>query len=235
MELTGMWGSFYRVSVFISKLAYGNALWLGFTVLGLGLFGVAPATVALFAVTRGWVNGQWEEVPVFKTFWQTYKQEFWRANGAALALFLVGFLLYWNFTLFAGPGLAMMVVRGLLLIVSVLYGSMLLLYFPTYVGFDLKGLNRVRAALLIGCGHPLHLILLGASLYGLQFLFMSMPGLILFFGAASVAYLISWVAERIFRSMKRLQLSQQKASSEKKPEGVSNGKSRDLRPEQQGA
>ncbi|WP_054705945.1 DUF624 domain-containing protein [Bacillus sp. JCM 19041] len=117
MELTGLWGSFYRVSVFISKLAYVNALWIGFTLLGLIVFGAAPATVALFTVTRAWVNKEWD-VPVFKTFWSIYKEEFWRANASGIALFAVGFLLYWNLTLFAGSGLVMLVVRGILLVIA---------------------------------------------------------------------------------------------------------------------
>lgn len=213
MELTGMWGSFYRVSLFISKLAYANILWLGFTLLGLVVFGVAPATVALFTVTRAWVNKEWD-IPVFKQFWSTYKDEFWRANVSGIALFAVGFLLYWNLTLFAGSGLVMLAVRGILLVIAFLFAFMLLLYFPTYVSFHLKGLNRVRAALLIACGHPLHVMAMGVGLYGLQMLYMFIPGLILFFAAASIAYLLSWVSARIFSSMKQKQYTQSEASTQ---------------------
>ncbi|KGA97439.1 hypothetical protein AJ85_08610 [Alkalihalobacillus alcalophilus ATCC 27647 = CGMCC 1.3604] len=210
MELSGMWGSFYRISVVISKMAYVNLLWIAFTLVGFVVLGVAPATVALFTITRDWAKKDWDQ-PVFKTFWQTYREEFWRANGAGIAFFAIGFLLYWNFTLFAGAGVVMLIVRGLLLIITVLFGCMLVLFFPTYVSFHLKGLHRVRAALLIACGHPYHLILIAVSLFILQSIFMFIPGLILFFAAASVAYIISWISHRIFEAMKQKQLSHNEA------------------------
>ncbi len=79
MELTGLWGAFYRVSLIISKLAYVNVLWILFSLAGLILLGVAPATVALFSVTRAWARKEWD-IPVFQTFWSVYKQEFWKAS-----------------------------------------------------------------------------------------------------------------------------------------------------------
>ncbi len=41
----------------ITKIAYLNLLWLGFTLLGLIIFGIFPATAATFTVARKWVTG----------------------------------------------------------------------------------------------------------------------------------------------------------------------------------
>lgn len=54
-----------------------------FTLLGLGVFGIMPATAALFAVMRKWIQGQ-DNVPVLKTFWQEYKGEFFVQICSAL-------------------------------------------------------------------------------------------------------------------------------------------------------
>ncbi|MBM7838952.1 putative membrane protein YesL [Alkalihalobacillus xiaoxiensis] len=212
MELTGLWGAFYRVSLIISKLAYVNVLWILFSLAGLILLGVAPATVALFSVTRAWARKEWD-IPVFQTFWSVYKQEFWKASGSSAILFGVGFLLYWNFTLFAGGGATELVIRGILLIVTVFFAGMLLLYFPTYVSFRLNGFGRVRAALLLACGHPYHLVCMVVGLYLLQFIFMFIPGLLLFFAVASAAYLLSWLSEKIFASIKKKHELQQEVTS----------------------
>ena len=61
-------------------MAYANALWVLFSLLGLIVLGIAPATVALFSITKDWAKKDWDQ-PVFQTFWQTYKTEFFRANG----------------------------------------------------------------------------------------------------------------------------------------------------------
>ncbi len=114
---------------------------------------------------------------------------------------------------------------------------MLLLYFPTYVSFHLKGLNRVRGALLIACGHPLHVMGMGLGLYGLQMLYMFIPGLILFFAAAVSLIcfpgypLVSFIDETKTVHTKRgsdttVSLSQR---------GVRYAKHCRLRPKQQGA
>lgn len=41
----------YQVFTWIARLAYLNLLWIGFSVLGLGIF-VFLATVSMFAITR---------------------------------------------------------------------------------------------------------------------------------------------------------------------------------------
>ncbi|KMK74400.1 YesL family protein [Alkalihalobacillus pseudalcaliphilus] len=212
MELSGIWGGFYRVSLRVSKMAYANALWVLFSLLGLIVLGIAPATVALFSITKDWAKKDWDQ-PVFQTFWQTYKTEFFRANGVGWAFFVIGFLIYWNFTLFAGASIVMMVIRAFLLMVTVLFAGTLLLFFPTYVNFHLKGLARVRAALMMACGHPLHVVLLMASIVALQAVFMYLPGLIIFFAAATIAYVISWFAHHIFEAMKKKQTIENEAIS----------------------
>src|SRR5690625_1995366 len=68
----GLSGRLYRICEVITKFAYVNILWFVFTLLSLIIFGFMPATVALFSVTRKWVMGDMD-VPVFSTFWGTYR------------------------------------------------------------------------------------------------------------------------------------------------------------------
>ena len=93
MEMEGLTGRFLRICEVISRLAYANLLWILFTVLGLGIFGFMPATVALFTVTRKWVMGD-RDIPVFKTFWNTYRKEFFKSTLFGVVLFAIGYIIY---------------------------------------------------------------------------------------------------------------------------------------------
>ena len=49
---------FYAITEYVMQLAYINLLWILFTLLGFGIFGLFPSTAALFAVTNEWVTEQ---------------------------------------------------------------------------------------------------------------------------------------------------------------------------------
>ncbi len=65
--MSGFIDGYYRFAVWVTKFAYLNLLWIAFSLLGLGLFGLFPATAAMFAVVRKWINGE-KDIPVFHVF-----------------------------------------------------------------------------------------------------------------------------------------------------------------------
>jgi uncharacterized membrane protein YesL len=202
MEMNGLMGSFYRVSVFISRLAYINFLWIMFTLMGLVLFGFMPATIAMFAVTRKWINGS-EDFPIFKTFWQNFKAEFLKANVFGLFFVFIGYILYVNFLIVADQVLWMMIVRYILLVVSILYIITLLMFFPVYTHFQLKGVEYLKTALLLGVAYPQYTIIMIIGIVAIQYLMMFLPGLIPFFTASLISYLLMKVGNIIFKIVDR--------------------------------
>src|SRR4051812_27089176 len=90
MEPQGVLGGFYRLSDWIMRLAYVNLLWFSFTLLGGIIFGIMPATIALFAITRKWEMDKEEDFPIFKTFWESYRKDFIKANLLGVFLFIAG-------------------------------------------------------------------------------------------------------------------------------------------------
>src|SRR5699024_2801656 len=89
----GITGRLFRLCEVVMRLAYVNLLWVLFTALGLGLFGIFPATVALFTVTRKWVMGD-HDIPIFSTFWHTYRKEFFKSTLFGFILFVIGYIIY---------------------------------------------------------------------------------------------------------------------------------------------
>lgn len=77
MREKGMMAMMYGACEAIMKIAWLNTLWVLFTLGGGVVFGWAPSTAAMFTVVRKWLLGR-TDAPVFKTFYQTYKKEFFK-------------------------------------------------------------------------------------------------------------------------------------------------------------
>ncbi|MBG9783496.1 YesL family protein [Shouchella lehensis] len=73
-----------------------NVLWCFFVLLGLGVFGFMPATVALFRMMREWNSGK-KDLPLMKSFLTFYKEAFIRANLYGAMFFGVFYIIYVNY------------------------------------------------------------------------------------------------------------------------------------------
>ncbi|UOE93045.1 YesL family protein [Alkalihalobacillus sp. LMS39] len=213
MEMNGWVGGFYRVSVIISRLAYMNLLWMLFTLVGFGLFGIMPATVALFAVMRKWII-QNEEFPLFSTFWQCYKAEFVKANGFGLFFAFFGFVLYINFSLAAEQVIWMTVIRYVLLVLTIVFLMTFLLFFPVYVHVKSKGTHYIKSAFLLSIAYPQYMILMGIAIVAVQYVLMFLPGLIPFFTASLISYVMTKIASIIFKIVENKQPIQEDVNKE---------------------
>ncbi|KHF40224.1 YesL family protein [Halalkalibacter okhensis] len=202
MEMNGFMGSFYRASVFISRLAYINILWIMFTLMGLVIFGFMPATVAMFAVTRKWINGS-GDFPLFRTFWGYYKSEIVKSNVFGVFFVFIGYILYMNFILVPEQVLWMTVLRYIFLVISIVYLITLLTFFPTYVQLNLKGTNYLKTSLLLGLAYPQYVVLMVAGIVGIQWVMMFLPGLIPFFAASLICYVLTWVMNIVFKNVEK--------------------------------
>lgn len=199
MELEGITGRFFKICEFISKMAYVNLLWILFTVLGLGIFGFMPSTIALFTVIRKWVMGD-RDVPVFKTFWSTYQKEFFKSTLFGALLFLIGYIIYIDLTLLPTGGLFTFLRAGIF-ICGVLYIILLLYIFPIYVHYDWKKPLYLRYAVLIGVAHPHYTALMAVGIGALYYICITVPGLIPFFSVSLFSYIIMWLVYKVIRKM----------------------------------
>ena len=190
---------YYTVSVKITKLLYLNLLWTVFMLLGIGVFGIMPSTVAMFSVTRKWIIEE-TEIPIFKTFWNTYKKEFLKSNVYGLFFVFTGYLM-----LVAYGILRTQVTIPYLIASYVVIGLLILLlmtisyFFAIYVHFDLKPLDYIKWPLIVGINHPIltFIVVVGVTLVNYLF-FKFIPGLLLFTGASINAYVVNWTVSKIY-------------------------------------
>lgn len=191
---------FYNFSMWITRFTYVSLLWVLFTLLGLVIFGISPATAALFVVTRKWVQKD-VEIPIFQTFWNEYKENFWKTNGLGLVLLAFGYLISIEYIVLSNMEGFMYNIATLFVIGQmILYGIVLIYFFPVYAHFNIeKRFDYYKWPFVIGVVHPILTVILIVLIAVIQFVtFYFLPIPINFVGMALSAYVASWGASLTF-------------------------------------
>ncbi|HVX43263.1 MAG TPA: DUF624 domain-containing protein [Mycobacteriales bacterium] len=191
---SGLRGGFFTVCQWITRFAVANLLWAGLALLGLGIVGFFPATVAMFEVIRRWLLADRDaDVPVRSIAWRSFRSHLWAANAVGYLLASVAYLLYLDVRLFANSD---SLIGRFMLVLSLAAASVFALTViylgPVVVHIELKWYEQFRLAAAIGISHPfsaLYLVLTGSGLY---FVCWQVPGLVVFFGGSVLATLAMW-------------------------------------------
>jgi uncharacterized membrane protein YesL len=170
------------------------------------VLGIMPSTVALYTIARKTARGE-EEIPVFRTFWRIYRREFIRANGLGAILLAVGLLWYFNLHFFrAMDGFMFELLGYFMMIVGIVFFMMLAYLFPVYVHFDLKLMQNLKQAIMIGFLQPANLVLLVISMLCAYYFLIYLPGLIPLVGISLLAHLNMWISFQCFKHIDQMRV-----------------------------
>lgn len=209
--MTKVSGFLFRFSEWVMRFALLHLLWITCSLLGLLIFGLFPATIAMFVVMRKWVMGE-TEVPILSTFWEAYKKDFLRSNSLGLFVTFIGLFIYFEFTLVVESSSPLLQLSYYpLLGLSVLFGLFFLYLFPTYVHYELKLHQVMKNALFIMILHPLSNIVLLLSALLFYYLVQIIPGILLFFGWSPFAFVVMWTCHQAFLNIQRKKSEQKSA------------------------
>lgn len=198
MEFRGLMGGLYRFAEQTMRLAYANLLWILFTITGLGLLGFFPSTIGLFAVVRKWVRGE-NDIPVFKTYWNTFRTEFAKGNILGYLLLLIGYMIYVDLKFFQlQSGIWFLFLSYLIIGLLFVYILTLAYFFPVFAHYDLSLFQYIRQPFLIMISQPVGTLVMVAGMLIVYWLMNFIPGLIPFLGASLLAYVMTWIASRVF-------------------------------------
>ncbi len=191
---TGM----YRASEWVMKLAYINLLWILFTLMGLVIFGIVPATIAIFAITRKWIRGE-KDTLILSTFLKAYKHDFLKGNIICLAFIIICIIIYCDWLFITNlNGISYEIAMIVLVMIGIIVISTLLYFFPVYVHFDIKFTQYFKYAFLMVVSYPLITFLLLIGVFAVYNLMYFIPGLIPFFGFSILAIVINWIVNQGF-------------------------------------
>ncbi|HET7628133.1 MAG TPA: DUF624 domain-containing protein [Bacillales bacterium] len=197
-------GTLYVLCEWAMKLAYANLVWLLFSLCGAVLFGVIPATAALFSVLGKWLKGE-DDFRVLPVFWQVYRNHFLRLNGFGLLWGLIGFFLYLDVRFLTNhDGFAATAMQLAVYVVLLLYLVTTLYFFPVYTAFRLTVFQSVKVSLVFGLSHVMSTLAMvgGTAMFFLFFYFFPyFSGMIVLFGASLPAFIIQSAARRVLANV----------------------------------
>ncbi len=195
------WEKFNAFAVWMVKAGYLNLLWIGFTLAGLGIFGLFPSTGAMFTIIHKWL--QKEPVgKLFPAFWKAYKKEFISLNKFGLFFILIGYILVYDFMFLqqnAGKLQWLIPVTGF---IAISYVMTLLYFFPVYTQYRMTFFQYIKQSFLIGASSLLETMIMFISCMVLMIVVRFIPGIIPLFTGSVLAIVITWCGNRAFRKIK---------------------------------
>ncbi|AOZ93978.1 YesL family protein [Paenibacillus crassostreae] len=214
MEFKGAMGGIYRITEWITRIAYTNILWLVtsipflFVLLlkfmlyqveatsndhvvlnwGLGIlapFTLFPAISALFAVVRKWVMGD-SEVPIFRTFFTGYKENYKQSMIGGIFYTLLFVVMWVDFKVYMNFNNLQLVGGVMLLLLIILFVSMFN-FFSMVVHYHMGIFTIIKNAILLTVIRPFRMIatVLGSGM--LLYVATLYPVLIFFFIVSLIA------------------------------------------------
>lgn len=183
MEFKGAMGGLYRITEWISRIAFGNILWalcsipflfiavmkvimiatqqggpneqvtLNWALGILAPFTVFPATSALFTVVRKWVMGN-TDVSTFKTFFQGYKENYLKSMLGGLIYTLLIVIMYVDVTVYMGMG-NLRILGIVMLVLMILMFISMFNFFSIVVHYQMTFKQVITNAMLLTVARPI--------------------------------------------------------------------------------
>ncbi|MEH7179719.1 YesL family protein [Neobacillus vireti] len=192
--MTG-WEKFNTFAIWMLKVAYLNLLWIGFTLLGVVLFGLFPSTGAMFSIVQKWLRKEPVE-KIFHTFWSIYKKEFISLNKYGIFFIMIGYMLVFDFLFLLKNAEKLQWLYPVIGFITISYIVTLLYFFPIYTQFEMKFFQYIKQSFLIGASALLETILIFTSCMLLMIIIRFIPGIIPLFTGSVLAVAITWCSNR---------------------------------------
>jgi uncharacterized membrane protein YesL len=209
MQLNGLMDRFYVFSQWMVRCAFLNVLWIFFTLLGLIILGIMPASTAMFSIIHKWLRGD-RDIPIFLTFWSEYRASFIPTNIFGIILFLIGSILYLDYSIILSiQGALYFILLIGLITISILFIILTLYIIPVYVHFQLRTLQYFKHALLLGIANFHYTILMILGVIILFYFCNFIPSLVPFFAFSLTGLLIMWLVNRAFTKVHKINSTNQ--------------------------
>lgn len=192
--MNGIMRFMYQLGTWLFNIMYLQMLWYLFTVLGLGVLGIIPATLATAGVIHKWFKDG-TNIPIFAEFWDTYKKAFIKGNGLGLILVVLGMFFYADYVI-SRDFIQSFYFHAFIVGVIVIYTILVCHFFIIYNRYELTFFRYFKQAFLIALIRPFESVAMLISLLPLYYLYNFLPVLIIFIGVPLTLYPILWFSYR---------------------------------------
>lgn len=245
MEFRGIMGGFYRISEWIMRLSVINVLWvvcslpffylllvtfvtpdmsmdmLKQSLVMIGIvspFTLIPATAAMFAVARKWVMGD-VDVPLLKTYFRSYKENYLQSMLGGLVFLLIGVVLIVNYRFYGTQSGALHWLSLLFLTFSIILSAAFINFISITVHFHMKFLQLLKNAFILTLGQPITAVGILVSNGVIIYFSSRFTFLIPFFMGSLCAIVSFWY---FYRSLQRIQSKVEAARENEEETGATN-------------
>ncbi len=203
LENSKLWSGVTQVTDWLVRIVWASLLWCGFSLLGLGILGVGPATASLSALTRKWAQGKADEVRPWAVFRDTFRYEFWRTNRLAWVMMAVMGFLAWDTHLTVAVKLVWLHLALVpLALVDVVVVAVAVYVFPLYAHRQVDSLWKYfRLAALACVLNPGRTLVMLAMLYVEWFV---LGGVLPFLAVSALMYAVVRLSLAGFERVERL-------------------------------
>lgn len=190
---------FQHVTEWVLRIVWTNILWIGFTLLGLVIFGIMPATVALFTVTRRWTRKELN-FSIWHVFKNAYVKEWKKSNLIGSIFFVIGFILVVDLRFLTYvEGLYSLFLYIFFVFLLFMLMMTLTFFFPLYVHYDFSVKDYLKQSFIYSFVSFKETIKILLGLFFIGFLIYRTPGFIPFLTGVLPAYWIMNVCMKKFR------------------------------------
>ncbi|GAE35017.1 YesL family protein [Halalkalibacter akibai] len=186
-----------RILHWVVKLAAINLLWFYYTLVGLVVGGVFPATLAALGVSRKLIMGD-TDLQTWKTFKQLYREEFLRANVMGWLLTVIGGILYLNYQVIASSSEILFVIPFAFYFILFFYIIVVIWAFPLLAHYQTTWFAYIRSAVIIGLTKIHYTFASGLVVFAVVYVSLDFPGMIPFFSISLAAIGCMWFAMQTF-------------------------------------
>ena len=200
--MKGLHNKLNDVGEWIYRLIFLNFLWIGFSILGLGVLGIFPATNALFAVLRKYLLNK-KDVKIASDFYHFYRKDFVKSNVLGFVLTLIASVIWIDFRYFMSiTNFGMFIVGNLMLVLVAFLLLALCVVFPIFSHYEMSFGQYVKNALLYPFTHLLTMLLLVISIILYDFIVYQVPGFLPFIGMSFPCFIVMKILLPKFRNEK---------------------------------
>ncbi|MVO98523.1 YesL family protein [Paenibacillus lutrae] len=252
MEYRGLMGGFYRISEWVMRLSAINVLWIicsipffFFALTGLmsgdvnmliqSIFPMAavapftlfPATAAMYTVARKWVTGD-EDVPLFKTFFKGYKENFVQSLVGGILFVLIGILLFVSYRFYSNLDNMLVLLSYMFIAMGIVMAGALFNFFCIMTHLHMKTFQVVKNSFLLTIGNPVRSVSTIVGNLAILIVSYNFSFLLVFFAGSIGAAFTFWQFNRSFDKIKQKQEAMEEAEREKAEEEASENETLEL-------
>lgn len=153
--MEGNWASsVMKILDQITKLVFINLLWVLFTLIGLGIFGLMPATASVNYFIRRSLQEK-ELSNIMSHFWRVYKESFISSNILGFLFAVVATVLYLDYRILLGTNAALgKFFLSFIILLMIIFLAVIVNFFPIYSKYDMRIIDYLKTSLLTAMIHP---------------------------------------------------------------------------------